>query len=80
LKRAINNLQDFDTSLKKNFMCFLCDFESLKNIHSDDKIVTFDYPVCEHLVRNTYQEYYYLNDFIYKYLNTANFLSYCINN
>lgn len=80
LKRAINNLKQFEIKLKKNFMCFLCDYESLRHIQMEEKIVSLDYKICEQIVKGTYQEYYYLNDFVYKYLNTANFLTYCVNN
>lgn len=59
-------------------MCFLCDFESLKNFKLKERLISMDYKVCENIVDNTFDGFYYLNEFIYKYLNTANFLSYCI--
>lgn len=80
LKKTIGKLKRFDMNQKRNFLCFLCDFESLKNIHLQDKLVVLNYEVCEELVQQTYEEYYFLNEFVYKYLNTANFLSYCVNN
>lgn len=79
LKKVINQLKNFDMSLKQNFMCFLCDYESMKNFFFNEKIVVLNYSVCETIVKETFNPYYYLNEFIYKYINTANFLSYCIN-
>lgn len=35
-------------------MCFLCDFESIKNWKISEKIITLNYEVCEYLVDKTY--------------------------
>ena len=61
-------------------MCFLCDFESVKNWYIKDQFIPFDYDVCINIINNTFQDSFYLNNIIYKYINSINLLTYCIDN
>lgn len=58
-------------------MCFLCDFHSLKNIDFVHKLVKLNYKVCEKIVDSTFDIFDYFNNFIFRYLNAANYFSYC---
>ena len=78
MKKIFRKLKDFDFTLKQNFTCFLCDFDSVKNWYTNDQFIAINYDVCENIVKNTFSETYFLNNVIYKYFNSVNLLSYCV--
>jgi hypothetical protein len=80
INTTLNKLKTFDRNQKENFICLLCDYNSIRFWDLNQRFIPLHYDVCESIVENTFDEIYYLNNFIYKYINTANFLSYCVNN
>ena len=79
IKDAIDKFFEFDMKMKRNFSCFLCDYESYKNWDIENKIVVMNYRMCNHIVENSLDYYVLLNDVIVKYINTANFMTHCVN-
>ena len=39
--------------------------------------MTLDKNVCENFVENTFEYFYYFNNFVWKYLNSVNFMAMC---
>lgn len=79
IENLMDNFIDFDEKLKHSFMCFFCDYESIKHWDIEGKTIAFSYKFCNWTVENTLEYYYLMNAEIYKYINTANFLTKCIN-
>lgn len=75
----INSFLDYDQKVKHSFICFLCDYESFRYWDIDCQTVAFNYKFCDSIVENALDYYYMLNTEIYKYINTANFLTKCVN-
>lgn len=36
-----------------------------------------NYKICEKVVEETFDSFYYFNTFLYRYLNNINYLTYC---
>lgn len=79
IKETIDRFFEFDMKIKKNFTCFLCDYESYKNWDIDNKIVVMNFRMCNEIVNNTLEYYELLNETIVKYINTVNFMTHCVN-
>lgn len=66
-----------DEGLKKGIKCMLCDFDNTKFIDIEAKAIFMDKNVCAKILEGTFEYYMYARQFIWKYLNTANFLAHC---
>ena len=75
----IDGFIDYDQRLKHSFICFFCDYESIKFWDIEGQTVAFNYKFCNSMVENTLDYYHLMNSEIYKYINTANFLTKCVN-
>jgi len=42
-------------------------------------MIDFNFNVCENIIENTFERFYFLNSFVYKYINASNYLAHCIN-
>lgn len=78
-RALIDQFLDYDQRLKHSFICFFCDYESFKYWDIEGQTVGFNYRFCDSMVENTFDFYYFMNTEVYKYINTANFLTKCIN-
>ena len=63
--------------MKKGFRCIICDFDNGVSIDINQKITYFNKDVCHKIVDNTFEYFYYFNSFVWKYINTVNFLAHC---
>lgn len=71
---------DYDLKLKKGFICMLCDFDNEPYLSLEEKFVYFNNDVCLNVVNNTFDYFYYFNTYVWKYINSVNFLAHCTTN
>lgn len=76
-KELIEKFLNFDLKLKRGFVCLLCDYENGKDFDIQARLLNLNYEVCEEMVEHTFDFYYHFNNFVYKYINSVNFLGYC---
>ena len=79
IEKVLNELKTFDRNQKENFICMLCDYNSIRFWDNEKNIIPLNFSTCKKIVDSTFDNIYYMNNFVYKYLNTVNFLTYCVN-
>lgn len=79
IKYLILKIQKYNKRVKEGFKCFLCDFDSAPFFDTKEKSVFLNNDVCYDIVDNTFEYYNYFNNFVWKYINTLNFLAHCSN-
>lgn len=79
IEKMIKKISKFDWELKSGFRCLLCDYDNAKFIDTDFKYVKYHVNVCKKIADKTFKYYYYFNSFVFKYINTVNFVAHCRN-
>ena len=79
IEKMIKSVTRFDMELKSGFRCLLCDYDNSKFIDTDFKYVKYHHNVCKKIADKTFHYYYYFNSFVFKYINTVNFIAHCRN-
>jgi len=76
-RELLEKFLNFDLKLKRGFICLLCDYENAKDFDAQTRLLNLNYEVCEQMVEHTFGFYHHFNNFVYKYINSVNFLGYC---
>jgi hypothetical protein len=76
-KELIEKFLNFDLKLKRGFVCLFCDYENGKEFDFQTRLLNLNYEVCEEMVEHTFDFYHHFNNFVFKYINSVNFLGYC---
>ena len=78
VEEMMRRVRHFDLRLKKGFQCLLCDFDNNRFVQPEFRSLTYSSEMCLQVVEHTIEFHHFFGQFVWRYLNTVNFLSHCV--
>lgn len=75
--RQIQEVKQYDLSLKKGFKCLLCDYNNNQYFDLLNKVVIYKTDFCVDIVKNTLPFFINMRDFFLKYFNSVAMVARC---